>query len=356
MKLHIIQPAIPKYRIPFFNNLEKKYDINFYTTETDFLGVKTVYESNKLVLSKGFKSFFNKIFWHKGLPLNSPYRKGDIVVINGNPRVLNYMLLFIFLRLKGVKTVWWGHGWTAGSYSRAAALRIYLMRLATAILVYTDKECMSLAQYQCYALNNGLDSHAIKNCIDKADAPQRGSSGFNLVFVGRITKKSNFEFLLHALSQVENSINLNVIGSCENIEYYKGIAFKLGLKDRVIWHGALFDECEIAQVMLSSHVFVYPGAVGLSLIHAFNYGLPAIIHSDSKYHMPEFSAFRNNINGYCFDKGNINDLVSKINLIFNLDEKNYMKMSNSAMLTISQSFNTSDMFNRFVGMIEDLKS
>lgn len=354
MKLHIVQPAIPKYRVPFFNNLEKKYDVDFYATKADFLGVRTVYNSKSLFSSQGFKVFFNKLFWHKGLPLILPFKKGDIVVINGNPRVINYILLFIFLKLKGVKTVWWGHGWSAGSFSKAASLRIFLMKLASAVLVYTDKEKDSLSQYQCYALNNGLDSSEIKGFLKNHQAPPTVVSKFNLVFVGRITKKSNFELLLYALSETNTNINLNVIGTCDNLEYYKNIAHGLGIHKRVTWYGAMFDESAIAPIMLNSDAFVYPGAVGLSLIHAFNYGLPAIIHSDMRYHMPEFAAFKNKVNGFSFEYENTEDLVSKINLISSLDKVSYCKMSANASNTILESFNTDDMFKRFVAMIEDL--
>lgn len=355
MNIHIIQPAIPKYRKAFFEKLSSLYSVKLYSTKQDFLGVKTVLESNKVNLSKGFISFSNKCYWHKSLPLILPFKKDDIVVINGNPRIINYMLLFIVLRLRGIKTVWWGHGWSAGSVGLMSKIRIKLMKIASAILVYTDKEQIMLSKLNCFALNNGLDSTEIRECITKIGVRREyESSYFNLVFVGRITEKANFELLLKSMSMVNSNVYLNVIGSGDNDTYYKKMAEELGIGRRIYWHGAIFNERDIAEIMLSSHAFIYPGSVGLSLIHAFNYGLPAIIHSDESHHMPEAAAFKNHHNGLYFRLGDIYDLKDKINEMSSISTINYQVMSSNAFNTVLSSYNVDDMVSRFNNMIKEI--
>jgi glycosyltransferase involved in cell wall biosynthesis len=354
MVLHIIQPAVPKYRTAFFQLLKKKYHLNVYSSDIDFLGVKSdkAFEYHSLGLFYKFKF----LFWQKGLNLYTNYNLNDIVVINGNPRVLNYMLLFFLLKLRGIKTVWWGHGWSAGSFGLMAKVRIKLMKLSSAVLVYTDKEKDKLAISNSYALNNGLDSSEIEECI-KAFGSRKSlnSSKFILVFVGRITDKANFDFLLNAMNMVNKNVHLNVIGFGDKLEHYKALSEELGISGRVHWHGAIFDEIRIAKIMLSSHAFIYTGSVGLSLIHGFNYGLPAIVHSNEKQHMPEFSAFENDVNGLSFEQGNIVDLSSKINGMSTLCNATYNNMSNNALKTITDSYNVDDMATRFSAMVEDLK-
>jgi glycosyltransferase involved in cell wall biosynthesis len=355
MKIHIVQPAVPKYRVTFIEKIMTIYPIKVYATKSDFLGVHTVLNSKKLILSSGFINLLNQVYWHKDLPLFSPYKKDDIVLINGNPRILNYMFLFLFLRVRGIKTVWWGHGFSAGSFGWLAKIRIKLMKLATAVLLYTDKEKEKLSIANCHALNNGLDSSEIKKCIKKVTITREiNPLEFNLVFVGRITEKANFDLLLKAMSLANPNVHLNVIGSGDKIDYYKATADELEISDKVHWHGALFDEMEIAKVMLSSQAFIYTGSVGLSLIHAFNYGLPAIIHSNEKYHMPEFSAFENGVNGISFEQNNINDLITKINEISSLDDSEYIMMSRNSFKTVAESYNVDDMVFRFTNMIEEL--
>lgn len=355
-RLVFVQPAVPKYRVPFFDKISKLYNIQIFTSKIDFLGVKTVYCDDSVRICSGFISFFkNKILWMKGLPLIAGYSKEDVVVINGNPRIINYMMLFFILKLRGIKTVWWGHGWSAGSHGLLSKFRISMMRMANAVLVYTDKEKYALGLANAFALNNGLDSKEIQCSIKLANATRRNFDGvFYLVFIGRLTKKTNLELLLMALSGTNSKVHLNVIGDGENSVYYKSLAKSLGVADRIHWHGAVFEECDIAKVMLTSHAFIYAGSVGLSLIHAFNYGLPAIIHSNFKNHMPEFAAFKNDYNGVSFEEGNHIELSKKIEGFFGMDKDAYNIMSKNAFDTIVNSYNVDDMTVRFNNMIRAL--
>jgi len=354
MTIYFIQPAVPEYRVSFFKRLLDVYDVKIYTTEKDFLGVNTTFNSPCLDASPGFYNLFGKIYWHRQLPLLKVFKKGDIVVINGNPRILNYMLLFIILRVLGIKSVWWGQGWTAGSFGYLARLRVSMMKLANSILVYTDKEKSKLHLRSCYSLNNGLDSAFISRFSEPEVFRESLVNGyFNLVFVGRLTEKANLKMLLLALSKVSPRICLNVIGTGDDEAFYKQLAISLGVKNRVLWHGGLFNELKISKIMNRSHAFIYTGAVGLSLIHAYNYSLPAIIHSDEKYHMPEFAAFEESINGFGFRRNDVEDLCRKIEKIASLQLEDYVEMRKAAQITVSKSFNIDDMVNRFNLMIRE---
>ena len=64
--------------------------------------------------------------------------------------------------------------------------------------------------------------------------------------------------------------------------------------------------------MKSASAFVYAGAVGLSLIHAFAYGLPAIISSDMNDHNPEALLFRDGECGATFLRDDVDSLADTI--------------------------------------------
>ena len=66
----------------------------------------------------------------------------------------------------------------------------------------------------------------------------------------------------------------------------------------------LSNEEEISKLYNFCRCFVYPGEVGLSIIHAMSYGLPAIIHNNINHHNPEHAAFTNEVNGLVFDENN----------------------------------------------------
>jgi glycosyltransferase involved in cell wall biosynthesis len=59
---------------------------------------------------------------------------------------------------------------------------------------------------------------------------------------------------------------------------------------------------------MSSQVLMHPGAIGLTLLHAFAYGLPVITHNDAKKHGPEFVAFSDGETGYAFARGSVDEL------------------------------------------------
>ena len=70
------------------------------------------------------------------------------------------------------------------------------------------------------------------------------------------------------------------------------------------------EEPDIAQIANRCRLFVYPGGVGLSLIHAMAYGLPSIIHDDRWRHMPEIAAFQDGRTGRTFEREDPGSLAS----------------------------------------------
>lgn len=267
------------------------------------------------------------------------------------------MILFFVCKLRGIKTVWWGHGWSAGSRGLPAKIRIKMMSLASAVLLYTDYEKNQIGIKQSYALNNGLDSSEIEIAIKGANLERSYETQIkSLVFIGRLTEKAELALLLNALSRTKSACKLNVIGGGDKDDdkKFKKLASDLNVEHRVNWFGPLFNENEVAKVMLNSHAFIYAGSVGLSLVHAFNYGLPAIIHSDREQHMPEFSAFENGVNGLSFTQGNDFSLAEMIDVFFSMPIAEQQQLSSNAKKTVARSYNVDDMVVRFNRLIQGL--
>ncbi|WP_223672717.1 glycosyltransferase family 4 protein [Proteus terrae] len=353
-KVYIIQPAVPKYRVPFFKNISKHYDLSLIASEVDFLGVKSEVDINDLSLVGNFINIFNIFYWQRFLPLWRGYNNAKIVVINGNPRVLNYMLLLLLLKIRGIPTVWWGHGWSAGSYGLLSKIRLLISKLATARLFYTDYEMQQVNVSNTYSLNNGLNSDEIKEARRGKDYRSYGNSKIELIFIGRLTKKSNLAFLIKNMKYINDEVHLKVIGDGELIGELKQIVTDSFLGNRVTFLGPVFDECTLTQHMNMAHAFIYPGSVGLSLIHAFNYGLPAILHNNRHAHMPEFAAFKDGINGLSYSEGSDESLIRTINNFSVMNKVELEVLSANALKTIEETYNTKDMFKRFDEMVKDV--
>ncbi|HAS6153515.1 TPA: glycosyltransferase [Vibrio vulnificus] len=353
-KVYIIQPAIPKYRIPFFKVVSKYYELSLIASKVDFLGVKSEIDIEGLSLVDNFINIFDFFYWQRSLPLWCGYNNADIVVINGNPRVLNYMLLLLLLKIRGIPTVWWGHGWSAGSHGFLSKIRLLISKLATARLFYTDYEKQQVNVSNTFSLNNGLDSDEIKEARRGKNYRSYDDSNIELIFIGRLTKKSNLNFLVRNMKYVNCHVHLKIIGDGELMDELKEIVSESFLGHRVTFVGSVFDESSLAQHMNMAHAFIYPGSVGLSLIHAFNYGLPAILHNNRKAHMPEFAAFKDGVNGLSYSEGSNESLIRTINRLSVMQKSELEVLSTNAAKTIEETYNTKDMFKRFDKMVKEL--
>tara|TARA_R110000751_G_scaffold68598_5_gene139620 strand:+ start:726 stop:1811 length:1086 start_codon:yes stop_codon:yes gene_type:complete len=323
MSIHVIQPVVPHYRVPFFSKLASvNSDIHFYASEKDDIDVVSVNDEVFSYIKLGKIISLFGFSWQLGITkILLKLKSKDIMVINGNPRYLSTLFIALIARLIGVKIVWWGQGWSANTTTNSFRLRAYLMRFADAVLLYTDDEKTLLHPYvsekKLYALNNGIENKYICKYAEVYDPKSRPKA---IIFIGRLTDKSNLQVLLKAISVLKDSTCLHVIGAGPNSELYKAEAHALGITDKVIFHGELLSEEDIARVANQSKVFVYPGNVGLSLIHAFNYGLPAVIHSDKSRHMPEASCHIPQSTGKVFEYGNYISLSNIICKIINDDD------------------------------------
>jgi glycosyltransferase involved in cell wall biosynthesis len=244
---------------------------------------------------------------------------------------------------------------TAGSYKLSFKIRRLIMNLPKSLLLYTDFEKKLYKRDHVFALNNGLCSSNINlaKLESKNIAEIEVKNNFvNLIYIGRLTHKSNIASLMKAIKLSKTKFNLIVIGSGPEESNLKALSEKIGVKDKITFVGEVYDEKKIAAYMLKSKAFIYPGSVGLSLIHAFNYGLPAIIHDDRNNHMPEYAAFTNNYNGIAFKRNSISSLASTIDKFILLPELEKNQLSQNALETIKKSFNVNDMFLRFSQCIE----
>jgi glycosyltransferase involved in cell wall biosynthesis len=233
------------------------------------------------------------------------------------------------------------------------------MRFSDALIFYTDFEVAEFHSSFKFkgallvrGLNNGLDLSDIEPIRAAYIAKKRENAIF---FIGRLTEKSDLKLLLKSLvdSQLEN-VKLFVVGSGTEHLKLKNYAVLLGISDRVFWYGEITNEIDISKIANRCKLFVYPGAVGLSLLHAMSYGLPCIIHSDRREHMPEFAAFVDGVTGIGYKRGCSSSLTVKICEALG-DVGALEKWSRNCINTTEKTFNTEDMANRFSELVDHLE-
>ena len=368
-KIIIFQPCVPTYRVGLFEGLGRIYGSRLKVVAGPFFnkdvpccplrGVRTDYahpirDIGGIRLQKGLSL--------KGLG------KGDVVVICGEPRNLSMMGLALRARLRGIGVLWWGHHKTATSKPWRIAIRLFLTRLlSNDVLCYTSAGARWMVDHgfdkdHVFATGNTIDALPIKDAIAKWTPAKlatfqeaNGLVGKKvLVFCSALRPKVRLDVLLRALVAgrlaARDDIVLAVIGSGEKEAEYRQLAHDLGVASRVCWLGAMQDQNAMAPWFLSAKLFVYPGSIGLSILHAFNYGLPVITHGNAEHQMPEFEAMADGKNGLCFKEGDAADLAEKILSVVDDDQK-LAFMSMNALETASH-YTIDQMVANFAEAIE----
>ena len=360
-RVTVVQPALPTYRLDFFDRVADRLGAGFSVHATPGnLGVLT-----RATAPRAWSRPLGRMHflgpgaeWQKGT-FAIPIARGDVLVICGAPRCLSNIALLLRARWRGARAVWWGHLWSATSRRHRYLVRLLLMRLADALLFYTDEEVETYRKgpgrhdpRPVAALNNGIDIDPILPLRRAYDPATRGS---RILFIGRLTPKTGLDTLLRALAQPElSAAMLDVIGDGPEGAKLQTLTRELGLGERVVWHGGTTDETRIAEIANRCAVFCYPGGVGLSLIHAMAYGLPAVVHNHRPTHMPEITAFEAGVTGVNFTKGDEGSLAKKLGMLLG-DPTARSTMSEKAQERVERLYNTCTMAERFCKLVEKLK-
>lgn len=293
--------------------------------------------------------------WQQGA-LSIPVERGDVVVICGAPRTLSTLAMIAKAKMSGAKVIWWGHFWTSTSKAWRFWIRMQMLRACDGILFYTDRE---IEEYLTTSttdkkailrgINNGINTEPIEAVRAPFDPAQRENT---ILFIGRLTPKAQLSLALEALACIPSGQcpRLEVIGSGEEQEQLVQISRTLGIENHITWHGAIVDEARIAAIANRCRLFLYPGEVGLSLIHAMAYGLPAVVHSARWRQMPEFAAFEDGVTGRAFRYRDARSLADTLMAVTG-EGVLLREYSAGALSRVDDTFNTRDMAKRFVAMV-----
>ena len=375
IRVQITQPGAPSlYRIPFYEGVSagEGLEVRICGCPPGKTADLSGWDRELFDLSYPAKGFFGgRLYWQWGIYLFDDMAAGDVLVINGNPRWLSNIKLFLQAKLRGVKVIWWGHGWSATSGRLTSWIRQRIMSVMDGVILYTDVELqryleLGFVSEKLAALNNTIDERAVDSAVSQWSEAQleefqvqQGILGRDIVlFCGRIMEKANLHLLIQAAAQLEGQspeLLFVVIGDGEEMHQMQRLANDLGVESQFKWVGSLHGESELAPWFLSAKVFVYPGAVGLSLLHAFSYGLPALIHSHLERHMPEAVALNDGENGLTFKQKDPVDLANQ--LIAMLESPELLsQMSRQAFETAHATFSMKLMIQRFVGAVHRVSS
>lgn len=353
-KIRIFQPIIQEYRLALYEGLGKRYPgrIELWASPTrgdeQSLPVKGMSYDYGHPMKK-----LGPVLWQQGFSLFG-LERGDVIVVCGDIHQLSSLWIAFKAKLKGVKVVWWGHHKSALAEDRNVRIRLWIARrLADVMLCYTDIGIRYLTERgfkndRVFATGNTLDLAAVEKATADWDGIRKFGKKNTLLFCGVLRDKVRVDILLEALRLLllrRNDIHCIIIGGGEKESDWKEMARRIGVDGIVKWVGELRGQENLAPWFLSADVFVYPGRIGLSIIHAFAFGLPVILNDNSDNHGPEYEAFHPGVNGWAFKENDAKDLARCIEAA--LADSSTKEYGEAGRRYVLENYSMSRMVERF---------
>ncbi|BCX82256.1 1,2-diacylglycerol 3-alpha-glucosyltransferase [Methylomarinovum caldicuralii] len=360
----IIQPIVPHYRAPLFEGLSRLHNLDLSIQcaaewppgdRSVAMNIADYYPKNPIKSIPG-----TPFVWQDNLRLIKVKKPGDVLVVCGDLHFISNWPLIWKAKQLGAGLIWWGHHWSATTNKWLYPVRLLLTRMiADCVLLYTRTGRDLYIDYgfpdnRVFFTGNTLDLAQIDNALAEVtpcnlqDFKRQHDLGENvLLFCGVLREKARLDLLLEALAQIkEFNVQLVVIGDGPYKEYYYNLAEDLGLNDSILWVGEIRSEKKLVWWYKSARIFVYPGSIGLSLMHAFAYGLPVLTHNDINNHMPEIEALRVGINGWTYEVGSIQSLTQALKKAL-AEEDLCSEMGDRAFRMIREEYTMEKMITRF---------
>ncbi|HET9234765.1 MAG TPA: glycosyltransferase [Candidatus Eisenbacteria bacterium] len=369
LRVALVVNVLPHYRAAFYRILLQRPDLDvrvFCQSVLPGMNLELIHDRfpDHVILVPATGSNDGQISW-QWLPWRRLLTEFDVLFVHGNPRIVSNVVLATLARLMGRRVVLWGQAHTASANPWTERLRLAWWRWYENLFVYADEEIGWLQErgfrrQHIVAMNNGLDQRGIDAVVGTWDEQKlaqwrqsKALAGRTLVLsCARLDPKNCFDAWLDAMPAVISQFPDLVwcaIGDGRERKGLEARARELRVAQHVRWLGAIHEETELAPWFLSSKLLVHPGAIGLTLLHAFGYGLPVVTHGDPEGQMPEFEALEPGKTGLVYRRGDIASLADTVCRGL-ADEAGRCRMSAEALRTAREKYNVEIMVDRLVAM------
>ena len=318
----IVQPLVPRYRVPVFERLSSTpgFEVELWADLSGHIGsLSGITASERIRLVPAPYREQRGIVWQPSI-LAAMRQNFDVVLLSWNVRSPH---LFLSLALKRRPAViLWGHGFGTHHERFGGWLRRRTASMAEACLFYGPSGLKraidsGMSPDRLFVAPNAIDQAPIQLAAERwTDSVRRGEflkrAGFRggplMLFLSRLEPEKRPELAIEALALVRERVptaQLAFIGDGSCLPSLRQQVSTLGLGDHVQFLGQLHDEDLIAPWALSADVLVHPGALGLTIFHAFGYGLPVVTTDAMHLQMPEVEALEPGQNGLTYRHGDV---------------------------------------------------
>jgi len=364
IRVTIQQPALPHYRVPIFRTLAGRPGIT----------LRMVYAGSAALPNvdpEGFDALFepmelNSLMGRPVLWCGSQLRYAsktttDVLILSWNIRYLSLIPALIKARLTGVKTVLWGHGYSKRESTLSSGLRRWVAKLSDTLLFYNHTAAQQYLSAgfdpdRVFVALNAMDQAPIQKARESRLAEPQRIEAFRLennlgdgpmiLFVSRLEPANRLDLLIDALPRLVErvpDIQCVIIGKGEpDLTHLRRLADQRGVANHIRFPGPIYDESQLAPWFIAADVFCYPANIGLSILHAFGYGLPVVTSDRVESQNPEIESLHDGENGLLYRD---NDPASLADTLAHLIEDRDLRqrLSDEAHRTVTRQFTLENM-------------
>jgi glycosyltransferase involved in cell wall biosynthesis len=293
-KIIYLDPSCPHYRVDIYNFFAKEFSLRGYQFDVYYdLDEATIKKNSPYI--HGIK--YNFLTLIKLLESKKP----DILItIVG----LKYKFIFPFLfylKVKGSKILVRAHGINLSLNKSFLIQWPYHLRnfIADRVILYSahERKFIYKSSKKIFYANNTLNYNSFFTPNeDKNVLKMRYGLHFDkiVLFCGRIIPRKRLDILLDAFSdctKIPNNYGLIIVGGGMPPNQVKVAQ----TSSNIIYFDSVFDKVKLGEIFSMADLFCIPGWSGLSINHAFFYGLPYI--TTNCQHAPEICYVQDGLNG-----------------------------------------------------------
>ncbi|WP_104083294.1 glycosyltransferase family 4 protein [Cryobacterium sp. Y11] len=312
MRVAIIHPWFPQYRVGFFEGLvaraaEVGIEIKIFHGDSP----PEWKDRNDGASSQEFIRLPTRFFNLRGRTLNhkslKPFRsqgRFDLVIVEQAVRNLETYELLLW----GARLAYWGHGKTYTIPVSAAQERLkqWLTRKGRWFFAYTigGLDAVSAAGYpreRGTVVQNSIDTSVLKSEIAEIGVEtlqgftrRHDLRGKTALYIGGLDSSKRLDFLIDAVElahEIDPDFRLLLAGSGTERHKVEARARELPF---VTYLGSLFGP-DKALAIKASEIMAMPGRVGLVAVDSFAGGTP-IVTTNWAWHAPEFEYLEAGVN------------------------------------------------------------
>ena len=322
-KVILIQPILAHYRRSFIEFLLRSPEAEISVIAGHgLLPVKTFSPKPgsriSLLQNRSFRLGNHRFYWQSGLFASVWKQQPDILILPGiDFHFLSSLLLSLWIRFfTSTRLIWWGHATIEKQGKAGTWLRNFFFRLGNGIISYNKEGSAAIQRFfpekKVMPLFNSLnlEDYGFEELHEKNPNPDC----IRILFSGRLSHNKRLDVLLEALAILKNRhqcFSCRIIGDGPALENARMKAGAAGITDSVEFCGPVYG-AEANALFCRSDLFVLPGKVGLSVVHALSFGLPVLTSGKLEIHSPEYELIEDGKNGGFFEDFNAASLAGLI--------------------------------------------